>query len=467
MNIEQEFVITSTGKKGQGIACLQGADQRIFPVNVPYAIPGDRVQVALKKRRKGVYDSRLLQVLTPSPFRDQPRCAHFGTCGGCRWQQIQYAQQLQIKTSIVQDQFQSLLSGEVVWHPIIGCDPPWGYRNKMEYTFGIDTERQQALGLMHSLARHKVVNLQECHLTREWFIDALQAAKAWWLRSGLNAYHPSLDKGSLRTLTVREGLRTGDRMVILTVSGNPDYALDEGHLETFVSAMREAAETSTNRLSVFLITHRIAKGQPSIFEETLLHGPRFLRETLNGAHQPFTFHIGPTAFFQPNPVQAERLYALAIQMAQLTGNEIVYDLYCGTGALGMFAAHAAKEVIGVELNPVSVESAQHNIALNQIHNMRIYAGDVGQLLQTASLPSPDVILVDPPRSGLDETALKHLLRLMPQKIVYVSCNPTTQAANIKYLVEGGFRLKALQPVDQFSQTVHIENIAFMEMREFS
>lgn len=460
--------IAQFSKEGHGIGSATLPDGTNISVEVPFTIPGDIAKVILLSKRKGVYNSLFEELIKPSHDRVTPRCIHFASCGGCRWQQITYEQQLSMKEAFVKKCFAPHLSSKISFLPIVPCDPPWHYRNKMEFSFSNNKAKERFLGLILHGGKGRVFNITECHLTNKWFVDAAEAISRWWKESDLDAYHMSTNTGSLRTLTLREGTRTGDRMAMLTVSGNPEFALKKQQLESFVAFLRDAIEPTQpeQNLSIFLRIQQVAKGSPTNFYEMHLYGPDHIREILNIDEElPLTFHISPTAFFQPNTRQAERLYSNALALAEIPRGGTVYDLYCGTGTLGICAAKYAKQVVGIELSPESVLDARANTSLNSVDNFTIHQGDVGQVLnqlkEKNELPHPDLVMVDPPRVGLDAMAIKQLLELKPQKILYISCNPVTQSANIGSLIEGGYELIVLQPVDQFPQTVHIENIAVL------
>lgn len=474
--------------KGNGIGhWLRPEDSAQIKVEVPFAIPGDQVEALVKKKRRSQFSTQLTGISVPSNDRILPKCIHFGICGGCRWQQMTYTKQLEIKTSIVNSAFKEL--GPVQILPIVPCDPPWYYRNKMEFTFSNDSAGHRYLGLIMDSSQGKVLNLMECHLVNPWFIAVLKAIRLWWdeesaSTSPLLAYHPYRNTGSLRTLTLREGQRTGERMVMLTVSGVPEFALHREQLERFVKALLPFKPNS-EVLSIFLRVQQTAKGSITQFYEMLLHGPDHIKEKLhiqsdiNKPSSELTFKISPSAFFQPNTQQAEKVYSLALQMADLPQGSIVYDLYCGTGILGICAAQKAKKVIGIELSPESALDARTNAKDNQIDNITIITGDVGKILADGifpkkcgpesgqPLPKPDVILVDPPRMGLNQTAIDQILLLSPQKIIYISCNPTTQAANIaEFTSKGPYKVMIIRSVDQFPQTIHIENIVILQKELF-
>jgi len=463
--------IASFTKKGHGLGTTDDEFNR--SVEVPFTIPGDKVRAIIHRKKSGVFSSQLEEIITPSPLRIEPRCVHFGTCGGCRWQQMPYHEQLKIKQDYVEKLFRPHLLPGVNVSPILPCDPPWQYRNKMEFSFSSDIAGKHYLGLIIDGSRGKVLNLSECHLVNPWFVETLHAARAWWAESNLKAYHPHSNTGSLRTLTVREGMRTGDRLVMLTVSGNADYALSRGQIESFTAFIRDAIEpvSPDSKLSIFLRIHQAVKGVETNFYEMLLYGPDHIREILHiQTHpdqkpEPLTFLVSPSAFFQPNTKQAERLYSTALQLLDIPEQSVVYDLYCGTGTLGICAARKAKQVLGIEISPESSLDARTNAKNNGLDHVKIVTGAVrdaiASIVKEQDFALPDVVMVDPPRVGLDDDTIKHLVDLQPPKILYISCNPATQALNVGSLREMGYRIEAIQPVDQFPHTVHTENIVVL------
>ena len=383
------------------------------------------------------------------------RCIHFGDCGGCRFQNIAYEEQLLCKQTEVEALF-----GLPV-RPIIPCDSPWAYRNKNEYSFSQDKKGTRYLGLYKKEGRGKVLNLHECHLVAPWFQEGIEACRQWWESTDLTAYHPHKDSGSLRTLTFREGKRTGDRMVILTVSGRPEWALKKEHLTSFVEAMQARLGSGSDSLSIFLKIHQAIKGRPTEFFEMHLAGPDHYREVLDVGRK-LQFHVSPSAFFQPNPLQAEKMYRLAVELIPIPQEAVIWDLYCGTGTLAIAVAPFAKEVIGIELSPESSLDARTNVKLNALSNVTIVTGDVGEALEKGNYPRPDAVMVDPPRAGLDKRAMKHLIEAKPRRIVYISCHPKTQVENCREFAAAGYRIAVIQPVDQFPHTPHIENIVLLE-----
>lgn len=437
--------------KGYGLAPLPLGKE----IEVAHTLPGDTVLVDWKKKRRPPQKGRVLEILEPSMDRVDPICPHATVCGGCCWQQMAYPAQLREKEKRVQKIFQVPVSS------IIPCETPFGYRNKMEFSFSENKAGTRFLGLMIAQAEPYVFNVSECHLCPPWFSAVLNSVRSWWENSGLKAYFPPADAGTLRYLTLRHAFRTGQKMAVLNVSGNPEFAPSKADLETFVSAVR-AVESD---ISIFLRVHQTKKGRPTQFYEMHLYGADHIVEELELNSQVLKFKISPASFFQPNTLQAEKLYKAAL--SHLKEPKVVYDLYCGTGTLGMAAAQIAKQVIGIELSPESVLDAEENLRRNGISNMTLFQGDTGKVLtRLMSEPGfvrPDAVIVDPPRAGLDPLALHHLKTLKPQSIIYISCNPLTQVENVKELESAGYVLKKLQPVDQFPHTYHIENIAFLEL----
>lgn len=425
------------------------------------ALPDEEVAVEFggkKKKRKLGY---LRDILKPSPLRVVPRCSHVPDCGGCVFQQMDYPFQLEYKQQLMEKIFEPLTK-EI--RPIIGCANPWEYRNKMEFSFSENKNKEKFLGLMLAGGKGRVENISQCYLVSPWFSQVLSAIRDWWEKETLLAYFHRRDEGHLRTLTIREAKKGKGKMVMLTVSGNPSFALKKKQMESFVSAICET--TNDEHLSIFLQVQQIAKGKPTQFFEMLLHGPDHITECLDVLGQRMEFKISPTSFFQPNTHQAEKIFEEGIKMLSNLKNARVLDLYCGGATIGLSMAKFAKEVIGIEINPHSVFDAGWNQEVNNITNFSIHRGDVGQVLAThkdkKSFQSPDVVVVDPPRSGLDRNAIKHIIQLAPREILYISCNPKTQAEDIFEIIASGYLLRCVQPVDQFPHTIHMENIVLLQ-----
>jgi 23S rRNA (uracil1939-C5)-methyltransferase len=465
--------ISSLNAKGNGQTHYEDAQGKDHLVEIPFSLPGDTVAATGRKKVKKSIRCQLDEVLEPSPLRVVPRCKHFGVCGGCRLQQMNYEEQLAYKQKMVEEAFTPLVKEKSTIRSIIASKQQWHYRNKMEFSFNQDKEGNRYLGLMQDSSR-KVLNLEECHLVNGWYAKALHVLRRWWEQSGLLAYNPNQDTGSLRVLTLREGMRSGDRLIMLTVSGRSEYALDSACLESFVdSCIEHLTPEGEGRLSIFLRIQQTAKGMPTSFYEMRLYGEEYFREELfvsvssGRPEEVFRFDISPTAFFQPNPTQAEQLYTQVLHLANLKESDIVYDLYCGTGPMGIFASRVAKQVIGVEVSPESALDAKHNAELNQAENFTVLSTAVrylGTSAKEGDLYSllPSVIFIDPPRAGLDPIAYETLVQFSCDRILYVSCNFRTQVEDCKKMFTHGYRIAAIQPVDMFPHTPHVETVVLLE-----
>ncbi|MBM3208529.1 MAG: class I SAM-dependent RNA methyltransferase, partial [Chlamydiae bacterium] len=310
-------------------------------------------------------------------------------------------------------------------------------------------------------------NLTECHLTDPWFHESVNAVRSFWEHSSLQAYNMRANQGTLRTLTLRRGLRTGDRLAMLTVSGAAEFALRKKDIDGFISALLSVVpEEQHTNYSIFIRVQQILTGSPTQFFEMNVHGPDYLTEELiiGESGKKFSFKISPTAFFQPNTRQAELLYNKAIMMAGTGSLRHVLDLYAGTSTLGILFSSKAEKVTSIEINPHATFDAEVNKEWNDVENLHVKKGDVAQILaelRKDPLFNSDVVVVDPPRAGLDANAINHIVELAPEKIIYISCNPKTQADNVRVLVERGYQLAQIQPVDQFPHTTHVENICLL------
>ncbi len=438
---------------GEGIASDVG-----FKIFVPDTAPGDQALVQIRRVKSSYAEGVVKEIVKPSPLRITPRCKHFSVCGGCKWQFLAYEEQLKVKEDQVRDSVERLggLNGDLVL-PIVGNDSPWLYRNKMEFSFGLGKNGETQLGFYPPGFHFEVFDLEECFLQSEWSTEVVQKVRAFAIEHKIPVYNSHNHEGLLKTLTVREGKNTGERMIVLTTSTGL-FEDKDAFIELFAE---DKSVTSLYWNSVYQIP-----GQPTWTEQNLLAGKESLTEVLvleNGDR--LEFDILPQAFFQTNTLQAQKLYSLALEAAGLTGQEIVYDLYCGTGTIGLFCAHKAKQVLGIEINESAVESAQSNALKNDIKNIRFYLGSVEQRLnELANLGEdsrPDIVIVDPPRAGLGEKVVNDCVAFGAAKIVYVSCNPTTMARDLKQFAELGYTTKSVQPVDMFPQTHHIECVCLL------
>lgn len=457
--ISLELTVKRLSPCGRGVAFFENSDKKIEVLGV---LPGEKiaVEVRKKRRRSRVTSGKLLAILEASSHRVTAPCSHFGKCGGCVLQQMDYSEQVKYKENKVKALFPH--TDPTLFYPLMRADPLYGYRNKMEFSFSQNLQGEKFLGLMQGAGKGRVETIQRCHLCSLWASHLLQKIRQWWEASNLQAYYMPKNAGHLITLTVREGMRTNAKLVMLTVSGNPEFALKKEELDSYKRAVLEALPNE-KQLSIYLQIKQMGRGISTQFFEMHLAGPDTLSEELHlttyNEKKVIKLKVNPSSFLQPNTYQAERFYAKAIELLELQGDELLLDLYCGIASIGLSLASHVKRVVAIEINPYAVHDAKENIKLNNQTNIEVHLGDVGKVLKELALAQPDVVVIDPPRAGLDALACEQLLQLGPEKICYISCNPETQSRDIALLT--GYQIKAIQPVDQFPHTIHMENIVIL------
>jgi 23S rRNA (uracil1939-C5)-methyltransferase len=430
---------------GAGVARHEG-----YVVMVDRALPGDEVRAEIGKVRRSYAEASAVEILKPSPERVAPPCAHFGVCGGCRWQDLDYAAQLAYKKRQVIESLRRI--GRFDDPPVEEVLPSpelYFYRNKMEFSFGSDPDTGLILGLHPAASYQDVFDLRRCHLQSELSNELVAAVRDHCRRLGLAAYDVRSHTGFLRYVTIREGKFTGEVMVNLVTAGGevPELArMAEAIAARYPAVVSFIRSVNTRRATV-------AVGET----EEVLCGRACITERIGGA----TFEITASSFFQTNSRQAERLYASALEAADLKPADAVLDLYSGTGTISVLAAPRAREVRGVESNPDSVRNAERNAALNGARNCFFVRADVRKALAALSAErgTVSVVMVNPPRAGLNTSVIHHMLRLRPKRFVYVSCNPTTLARDLAVLCERDYTPAWVRPVDMFPHTYHVECVA--------
>ena len=464
--IIKELTIEKFSQKGKAIAF----DEKKNKIVITNAVVKDVILAELnKKKHKGIIKGRILEILKPSIYRDNPKCEHFDICGGCIWQNIKYLYQLEQKQNLLIDTFQDFIKKtNVEVHPIIKSKNIFEYRNKMEFSFSQNRKKTKFLGLIMKGGRF-VIDIQRCHLADIWFSKVLVEVKKWWEKYDVDAFNYFNGDGFLKNLTIKAGKNTQDKMIILTTSDS--YILTDKEKKDFIDHVLKATNPD-KKISIFLNTQISKKGVKTTFNLQKLYGDEFIREDLNinalGRKIKLSFQIGPNSFFQPNTHMAEVLYATAINYLdkQEIKNKTALDLYSGTGTIAMILSKFVKKVIAIELSENACNMAKENMILNNIKNFEMINGDVtkvlSKLLSNKNFEKPQVVIVDPPRSGLTDDAIYNILKIYPETIIYISCNIKTQLENIKVLTENNYQLKILHPIDQFPHTFHIENIAILK-----
>lgn len=458
----ENVLITDVAAEGNAIAKID--DIVLFVEGV---IPGDVVNVQITKKRKRYYEGRMLEIVTPSKDRLPAFCKHFGTCGGCKWQILPYEKQLFYKEKQAKDQLERIGHVSVEeFLPILGSECKEYYRNKLEFTFSnkrwitadevkenAEITNSNALGFHVPRLFDKVVDIEHCHLQGEPSNQIRNFIREFAFCHKYTFFDIRNHAGLLRNLIIRTSTN-GECMVIVVF-----YENNEEQIQTLLSALHDNFPQITSLL--YIINQ---KANDTIGDQEVLtfFGKDFIIEEMENLQ----FKVGPKSFYQTNSNQAYELYKIAREFAQLTGNELVYDLYTGTGTIANFVAKKARQVIGIEYVPEAIEDAKINSQLNNITNTLFYAGDMKDILNDDFIKKhgkPDVIITDPPRAGMHEDVVETILRTMPKRIVYVSCNPATQARDLQ-LLSTAYTIKKSRAVDMFPHTQHVENVVLLEIR---
>lgn len=464
---EVELQVESLAFGTKGVSRVNG-----FVVFVEETLPGQRVRAQIFKKKSGYAEARAIEIIEQSPNFVTPRCRHFTDCGGCLLQNLDYATQLQSKQQQVKELLEHIGGiADPPMAPAMGSPQIFFYRNKMEFSFSrqrwltreeiakneITLAKNFALGL-HTRNRYdKTLAIEECHLQSPLSNQILAVVRTFTEKHALVPYTTFGHTGFWRFLVIREGKQTDDVMVNIVTADAP-----EGR--TAVQQLAEKLHAEIPQITTIVHNINHSKAQIAVGdEEVVLHGPGFIRERIGS----FLFQISPNSFFQTNTLGAEKLYGVAREFAGLTGKETVFDLYCGAGTIAIFISPQAKQVVGFEIVPQAIHDAGVNCHLNEVRNCAFILGDLkDELAQTPLLVNrwgrPDVVIVDPPRAGMHPKVVQKIIELSPPRLVYVSCNPSTLARDVKELALTGYQLKKAQPVDMFPHTSHIEVVGVLE-----
>ena len=458
----EKVEITAIGSEGKALGRVD--DKVVF---VPMLVPGDLVDIQVTRKRKSFMEGFVTKFHRYSDLRQEPECSHFGVCGGCKWQHLPYNEQLKFKQQQVEDNFSRL--GKFEFPPVLpikGSANQFYYRNKLEFTFSnkrwmtkeeigskLDVKQRNALGFHVPGMFDKVLDIDTCYLQSDISNRIRNSVREYAIENNIEFHDIREHKGILRTLIIRNSSE-GQLMVILNL-----YQEDRKVREGLLNHLRDSFPEITSLM--YVINH---KPHDSIgdLEVKLFSGQDHIIEVM----EDIKFRVGPKSFYQTNSLQAYELYKVAREYADLKGDELVYDLYTGTGTIANFIAGTAARVIGLEYVPEAIEDARINSEINGIKNTAFFAGDIKDLLNEEFIEKngrPDVIITDPPRPGMHEAVVKSILRIMPEKIVYVSCNPATQARDISLMADE-YNVVKIQPVDMFPQTHHVENVVLLRRK---
>lgn len=448
--------IEDIGINGEGIGKVDG-----YTLFIKDAVIGDKIEAKITKAKKNYGYARLMKVLEPSHNRVEAKCLVARQCGGCQIQELLYEKQLSFKDKKVRDNLKRIGGflpeelDEVVMEPICGMEEPFYYRNKAQFPFGTDKEGHIVTGF-YAGRTHQIIPNTECALGVKQNKEILEMIVDFMNTHHITPYDETTGKGLLRHVLIRYGFRTGEIMVCLVINGD-----SIPNSEKLVDSLCQILGMTSITLNVNRERTNVILGR----EVKVLWGQGYITDYIGNIR----YQISPLSFYQVNPVQTENLYRLALEYAGLHGNEIVWDLYCGIGTISLFLAQKAKQVYGVEIIPQAIEDAKKNAALNEIENAEFFVGKAEEVLPQyyenytqehgGEKAYADVIVVDPPRKGCDETLLATMVQMQPERIVYVSCDSATLARDLKYLCENGYELKKVRAVDMFPNTVHVETVA--------
>ncbi|WP_337872528.1 23S rRNA (uracil(1939)-C(5))-methyltransferase RlmD [Ignavibacterium sp.] len=472
-----ELQIEKYAFEGKGIAKVsknellglndEDGNEKNYVVFVHGTYPGDAAKARLTKIKKSYAEAVAVEMVTPSENRITAKCKYFGLCGGCKQQDLSYPKQLEYKQKQVEEIFYKLGGlKDFSIDPIIPSEKIFFYRNKMEFSFSNKRwltkqeisssdklNKDFALGLHIPKIYDKVLDIDECFLQSEVSNQILSFTRTFFMSKHTSVYSTKTHNGFLRNLVIRQSFINEDLMVNLVTSEENDSLLKEF-----------ADELIKKHPSITTVVNNISKKLSSVAigdYEKVIYGSGFIYDKIGS----YNFRISANSFFQTNTLQAEKLYQTVLDYAELTGNEIVYDLYSGAGTIAIYTSDKAKQVYAFESVESAIDDAQVNAELNKINNVKFFSADLYKsflpIVEKNKISKPDVMIIDPPRSGMHPTTVNDVISLSPKKIVYVSCNPTTQVRDIKLMVEAGYRLVKIIPVDMFPQTFHIENVALL------
>ena len=461
--------IIDAGSEGMSIA--KPEEKVVF---IPFGAPGDIVDIQVFKKKSNCFDGKIVNIVKESDKRVKPVCQHFGLCGGCKWQHLDYQWQLYYKQKQVKDNLDRIAKIEYPEiTPILGCEKQYYYRNKVEYSFsnrkwltdgapaGTYTE-EQCKGFGYHLPGlfDRVIDIEHCYLQAEPSNEIRLFIKEFTMAKGLSYHNVRAHQGTMRNVIVRCNGK-GEFMVIIIINEENSIVRNE-----LIPAL---SEKFPQIISIMLVINPKFNDTISDLPFECLKGEPYLIETMNSPRIGFedlSFRVGPVSFFQTNVYQAERLYKAAFDLADVCGDELMYDLYTGTGTIALYFSRFVKKVVGIEYVEEAIADARINAQINNIDNATFYAGDMAKVLDDAFIVengTPDIIVTDPPRAGMADKVIEQLKKIKAKKIIYISCNPATQARDLQ-LLNDLYEVVAVQPVDMFPHTQHVENIASLKLR---
>ena len=452
--------ITDIGVSGEGIGHVDG-----YTLFIKDAVIGDVVEAKVMKAKKNYGYARLMKVITPSEYRVEPKCAFARRCGGCQIQEMSYDRQLVFKDQKIRGNLERIGGFtkdqiDTVMQPVVGMEHPFGYRNKAQFPFGADKEGNPITGF-YAGRTHDIIANTDCALGVEQNKEILEIILQYMRENKIKSYDEKTGKGLIRHALIRYGFKTKEIMVCLVVNGKK---LPKA--ERLIEKLIQIEGMTSITISPNTRRDNVIMGD----SYEILWGQGYITDYIGNVK----YQISPLSFYQVNPVQTEKLYGLALEYADLKGDETVWDLYCGIGTISLFLAQKAKQVYGVEIVPQAIDDAKENAKINAIDNAEFFVGKAEEVLpeyyaeyereHNGETAHADVIVVDPPRKGCDETLLETIVKMQPEKVVYVSCDSATLARDLKYLCANGYEIRMCRGVDQFPQTVHVETVVLLSRK---
>ena len=446
----QEYIvdIIDNGFNGEGIAKIDN-----FTIFIPNSIKGEKVKILIVKVLSSHAFGKVLEIIEKSEKRVESDCNTYKRCGGCNLRHIKYEETLKIKQNTVQSLVNKTLKKKIEVEETLGMENPYFYRNKAQYPIGIDKEGNPQIGV-YANRTHEIIPIQKCFIQNEQNEKLAKFVFDWIVENKISIYDERTGKGLVRHIVVKIGIKTNEIMCIIVINGNKipkENELVKEILDNFSEVKTIVKNVNTKNTNVIM-------GKENI----VLYGNGYIEDIL-GEHR---FKISPLSFYQVNPIQAEKLYNLGIKSAKISKKDIVFDLYCGIGTISLFMAEYAKKVYGIEIVEEAVKDAKENAKVNNIFNAEFIAGDVEKILDKLINKDniiPDIVMVDPPRKGLDNKSIDNIIKIQPKKVVYISCNPATLVRDLAKF-EKIYEIKSIKPVDMFPFTSHVEVCALLELK---
>ena len=447
----QEYIveIIDNGYEGEGIAKIEN-----FTIFVPNSIKGEKVRILIVKVLKSHAFGKVLEIIKPSEYRKESDCETYKRCGGCDLRHIKYEETLRMKQNAVQSLVNKTLENEVKVEETLGMENPYNYRNKAQYPVGLDKEGKTIIGVFANRT-HEIIPIKECLIQNKKSENLAKFVLEFIKKNNISVYNEKTTKGLVRHIVTKIGIKTNEIMCIIVINGRnipKEKELVSEILKAFPEVKTIVKNINTKNTNVIM-------GKENIN----LYGDGYIKDKLGD----FVFKISPLSFYQVNPIQAEKLYNIAVKGAEISKDDVVFDLYCGIGTISLFMAKYAKKVYGIEIVEDAIKDAKENSKLNNIKNSEFIAGDVEIVLDDLINNKkiiPNIIMVDPPRKGLDNKSINNILKISPKKVVYVSCNPATLVRDLKSLEEK-YEIKTIKPVDMFPFSKHVECVALMGRKD--